>query len=149
MILPLNLEEKLEVIWRKKMVNVENRLHKRSGGEGEGDHWVDSRPILYLSSTETVTLSSMWFVVNIQMGRRVWYQLHSLHANWVSYGLTGAAYLVDSLVIIAIVAIIQTYAATNPHVLSVECRIRIVRSTIFFILAFSPIPVVLVVLVLL
>ncbi|KAG8830469.1 hypothetical protein FRC18_008022 [Serendipita sp. 400] len=91
----------------------------------------------------------MWFVVNIQMGRRVWYQLHSLHANWVSYGLTGAAYLVDSLVIIAIVAIIQTYAATNPHVLSVECRIRIVRSTIFFILAFSPIPVVLVVLVLL
>ncbi|KAG9057191.1 hypothetical protein FS842_008305 [Serendipita sp. 407] len=26
----------------------------------------------------------MWFVVNIQMGRRVWYQLHSLHANWPS-----------------------------------------------------------------
>ncbi|KAG8855067.1 hypothetical protein FRB91_002725 [Serendipita sp. 411] len=56
---------------------------------------------------------------------------------------------VDPLVIIAVVAIIQTHAATNPHVLSIDRRIRIVCSIFFIILAFSPIPVVVLVLVLL
>ncbi|KAG9050013.1 hypothetical protein FS842_011443 [Serendipita sp. 407] len=82
------------------------------------------------------------------MSRRFWCQLHPQHAKWVSRGLTGAAYLVDPLVIIVIVAIIQTYAATDPHVLSIDRRIRIVCSIFFVILAFLPIPVVLLVLVL-
>ncbi|KAG8812780.1 hypothetical protein FRC17_001826, partial [Serendipita sp. 399] len=69
------------------------------------------------------------FVVNIQMSRRFWCQLHPHHAKWVAYGLTGAAYLVDPLVI-------------------VDRDIRIVCSIFFVALAFLPIPVVLLVLAL-
>ncbi|KAG8752612.1 hypothetical protein FRC14_006899 [Serendipita sp. 396] len=171
----LRLEDELEVIWRKKMANIEQEnytrrvlwgrfdegivrgayihkftdpayLHKRGRGEGEDDRletkWIDNPYVK--SFKETVTSSSM-FVANIQIGRRVWCHTPPPHANWVSHGLTSAAYLVDPLVIIVVIAIIQTYAAIDPHVLPVKRRIRIVRSIFCFILAFFPIPVVLLV----
>ncbi|KAG8863658.1 hypothetical protein FRC20_010596 [Serendipita sp. 405] len=130
----LRLEDELEVIWRKKMANIEQEnytrrvlwgrfdegivrgayihkftdpayLHKRGRGEGEDDRletkWIDNPYVK--SFKETVTSSSM-FVANIQIGRRVWCHTPPPHANWVSHGLTSAAYLVDPLVIIAAVA---------------------------------------------
>ncbi|KAG8831761.1 hypothetical protein FRC18_006014 [Serendipita sp. 400] len=51
------------------------------------------------------------------------------HANWVSQGLTGAAYLVDPLAII------------DPHFLSIDRKIQIICSTLSVVLAFSLIPV--------
>ncbi|KAG8778420.1 hypothetical protein FRC15_010819 [Serendipita sp. 397] len=153
----LRLEDELEVIWRKKMANIEQEnytrrvlwgrfdegivrgayihkftdpayLHKRGRGEGEDDRletkWIDNPYVK--SFKETVTSSSM-FVANIQIGRRVWCHTPPPHANWVSHGLTSAAYLVDPLVIIVVIAIIQTYAAIDPHVLPVKRRIRIIN----------------------
>ncbi|CCA72879.1 hypothetical protein PIIN_06816 [Serendipita indica DSM 11827] len=87
-------------------------------------------------------------VVNIQMSRRFFCQLHPRHSKVVKYALTGTAYMVDPLVAIVIFAIIQTYVATDPHVLSIDRDIRIVCSIFFVVLAFLPIPVVILVLVL-
>ncbi|PVF99241.1 hypothetical protein CPB86DRAFT_703582 [Serendipita vermifera] len=82
------------------------------------------------------------FVVNLQMSRRFFGQLHPRHSAPLNYIVTGACYLVDPVVVIVIVAIIQTYAASDPSILAKDRDIRIFSSIFFVIWSFLPIPVV-------
>ncbi|PVF99248.1 hypothetical protein CPB86DRAFT_703653 [Serendipita vermifera] len=82
------------------------------------------------------------FVVNLQMSRRFFGQLHLRHSAPLNYIVTGACYLVDPVAVIVIVAIIQTYAASDPSILAKDRDIRIFSSIFFVIWSFLPVLIV-------
>ncbi|KIM23918.1 hypothetical protein M408DRAFT_76728 [Serendipita vermifera MAFF 305830] len=86
--------------------------------------------------------------VNIQMSRRFFGQLHPQHSRPVKYILTGACYLIDPMVILVCIAIIQAFCVTDPDILSIDRKLRTAASVVFTVLAFLPIPVVVLVLML-
>ncbi|PVG00644.1 hypothetical protein CPB86DRAFT_782479 [Serendipita vermifera] len=88
------------------------------------------------------------FVVNLQMSRRFYGQLHPHHAVPVQRFITGCIIAVVPVLAAVITTVVQSYTTKNAHVLSVGRTIRLVVSCIFTILPFIPIVIVSLVLVL-
>ncbi|CAG8730025.1 10291_t:CDS:2, partial [Acaulospora colombiana] len=91
---------------------------------------------------------ALLFVVNLQMSRRFYGQLHPHHAVPVQRFITGCIIAVVPVLAAVITTVVQSYTTKNAHVLSVGRTIRLVVSCIFTILPFIPIVIVSLVLIL-
>ncbi|KAG8830265.1 hypothetical protein FRC18_008357 [Serendipita sp. 400] len=89
---------------------------------------------------------ALLFVVNLQMSRRFYGQLHPHHALPVKRFITGCVVLVVPVIIMVITTVIQSFITHNVEILHKDRQIRLVASVFFVILPFIPIPVVLLVL---
>lgn len=89
---------------------------------------------------------ALLFVVNLQMSRRFFGQLHPHHAVIVERLITGSVIAILPTLVMVITTVIQSYLTHDRHILSIDRTIRLVVSCIFTILPFIPIPVVCIVL---
>ncbi|PVG00643.1 hypothetical protein CPB86DRAFT_782478 [Serendipita vermifera] len=88
------------------------------------------------------------FFVNLQMARRFWGQLHPQHARPVKIFINSFAALIIPVLAMVITTVVQSFLTTDPHILSIDRKVRLVASVFLVFLAFLPIPVVLLVLLL-
>ncbi|KAG8832166.1 hypothetical protein FRC17_001873 [Serendipita sp. 399] len=97
--------------------------------------------------TVAAGVALLW-VVNLQMARRLYGQLHPHHSVPVKRFITGCIVLVVPVVAMVIFTVIQSFITRDPKILRIDRQIRLVVSVLFVILPFVPIPVVLLVLLL-
>ncbi|KAG8805196.1 hypothetical protein FRC19_008034 [Serendipita sp. 401] len=88
------------------------------------------------------------FFVNLQMARRFFGQLHPQHAIWVKRVVNTACILVLPVLAMVITTVVQSFLTTDPSILDKDRKVRLVASVFLVLLAFLPIPIVLVVLLL-
>ncbi|KAG8832165.1 hypothetical protein FRC17_001872 [Serendipita sp. 399] len=88
------------------------------------------------------------FFVNLQMSRRFFGQLRPQHAIWVKRVVNIACGLVIPVLVMVITTVVQSFLTTDPSILDKDRKVRLVASVFLVILAFLPIPIVLLVLLL-
>ncbi|CAG7851185.1 SubName: Full=Uncharacterized protein {ECO:0000313/EMBL:CCA75519.1} [Serendipita indica DSM 11827] len=88
------------------------------------------------------------FFVNLQMSRRFFGQIHPHHASWVRIFVNFFAVLIIPVLAMVITTVVQSFLTTDAHILSIDRKVRLVASVFLVILAFLPIPIVLLVLIL-
>lgn len=88
------------------------------------------------------------FVVNLQLSRRFFGQLHPHHAISVKRFVTGSIISVVPVLVMVITTVVQSFTTTDAHTLSIDRTVRLVGSVIFVFIPFIPIPIVLMVLIL-